>query len=225
MKASNAARHQAVATEASDTHLEGLHPVFAALVTRLLRRGREQGLELSVVAGRRSFAEQNARYALGRTEPGEMITWVRGGGCFHNYGLAAEIELGASAPASDWGRFGVLAQTLGLKWGGDFGEPRYVQLRGFTIAQLRQWYGEGGQAEVQAQLDRHLGHPVAVTGAQGAAITLSAGQVEARPGDTLGSIAQRHYGDWTQWRQLARMNKLSEDTRLEPGQVLRVELG
>lgn len=41
----------------------------------------------------RSFAEQDALYAQGRTKPGKIVTNARGGTSFHNYGLAIDICL------------------------------------------------------------------------------------------------------------------------------------
>lgn len=41
----------------------------------------------------RTFAEQNALYAKGRTETGQKVTNARGGYSYHNYGLAVDIVL------------------------------------------------------------------------------------------------------------------------------------
>lgn len=41
----------------------------------------------------RTFAEQDELYAQGRTKKGNKVTWVRGGGSYHNYGLAIDIVL------------------------------------------------------------------------------------------------------------------------------------
>lgn len=39
----------------------------------------------------RSFAEQELEYAKGRTAPGAIVTFARGGQSYHNYGLAVDI--------------------------------------------------------------------------------------------------------------------------------------
>ena len=41
----------------------------------------------------RTFAEQNALFAQGRTAPGKIVTRARGGQSYHNYGLAIDIVL------------------------------------------------------------------------------------------------------------------------------------
>lgn len=41
----------------------------------------------------RTFAEQDAIYAQGRTKPGQIVTYARGGQSYHNYGLAIDIVL------------------------------------------------------------------------------------------------------------------------------------
>lgn len=41
----------------------------------------------------RTFAEQNAIYAQGRTKPGKIVTQAKGGLSMHNYGLAIDIVL------------------------------------------------------------------------------------------------------------------------------------
>lgn len=40
----------------------------------------------------RTFAEQDALYAQGRTKPGNIVTYAKGGDSFHNYGLAIDIS-------------------------------------------------------------------------------------------------------------------------------------
>jgi peptidoglycan L-alanyl-D-glutamate endopeptidase CwlK len=39
----------------------------------------------------RSFKEQNDLYAKGRTLPGKIVTYAKGGQSYHNYGLAIDI--------------------------------------------------------------------------------------------------------------------------------------
>lgn len=41
----------------------------------------------------RTFAEQDALYAQGRTKPGPIVTKARGGQSYHNFGLACDIVL------------------------------------------------------------------------------------------------------------------------------------
>ena len=41
----------------------------------------------------RTFAEQDNLYAQGRTKPGPVVTYAKGGQSYHNYGLAIDIVL------------------------------------------------------------------------------------------------------------------------------------
>ena len=41
----------------------------------------------------RTFEEQDKLYEQGRSKGGKIVTWVKGGGSFHNYGLAIDIVL------------------------------------------------------------------------------------------------------------------------------------
>lgn len=41
----------------------------------------------------RTFAEQEALYAQGRTKPGKVVTNAKAGMSYHNYGLAVDIVL------------------------------------------------------------------------------------------------------------------------------------
>ncbi len=52
-----------------------------------------QGYTLKVINGTRSYAEQDALYAQGRTKPGSRVTNARGGCSNHNFGLAIDIGL------------------------------------------------------------------------------------------------------------------------------------
>jgi hypothetical protein len=45
------------------------------------------------VQGVRTFAEQDALYAQGRTRKGLRVTNAKGGQSYHNYGLAADCAL------------------------------------------------------------------------------------------------------------------------------------
>lgn len=46
-----------------------------------------------IVYAIRSFAEQDALYAQGRTKDGKIVTNAKGGESYHNYGLAVDIVL------------------------------------------------------------------------------------------------------------------------------------
>lgn len=49
--------------------------------------------ELRVVSGSRTWKEQDALYAQGRTKPGPIVTRARGGQSNHNFGIAVDVGL------------------------------------------------------------------------------------------------------------------------------------
>ena len=100
-------------------------------------------IDFSVICGHRTNEEQDALYAQGRTEPGRIITFKRGGESIHNTWPSSAMDF-APYPIdwSDLVRFGVVAGVMkhiawqeGLdmfEWGGDwpnFKDYPHVQLR------------------------------------------------------------------------------------------------
>lgn len=82
----------------------------------------------------RTFAEQDALYAQGRTKPGNKVTNAKAGWSFHNYGLAIDIVLikdGKTATwdmvhdfdgdhTPDWMEVVKIFKAHGWEWGGDW---------------------------------------------------------------------------------------------------------
>jgi peptidoglycan L-alanyl-D-glutamate endopeptidase CwlK len=101
----------------------------------------------------RTFEEQDALYAQGRTKPGKIVTRVRGGDSYHNYGLAVDIVLLVDGKASwdiktdydkdgrsDWMEVVDIFKRYGWEWGGDwkfFDAPHFQKSKGYTIAKLK----------------------------------------------------------------------------------------
>jgi peptidoglycan LD-endopeptidase CwlK len=108
----------------------------------------------------RSFAEQTALYAQGRTKPGPKVTNAIAGQSYHNYGLAIDIVLlldkdgnGTYETASwdtttdfdkdlkaDWQEIVHIFQLHGWEWGGNWhfkDLPHFQKTFGYTIKQLQ----------------------------------------------------------------------------------------
>lgn len=84
----------------------------------------------------RSNAEQESLYAQGRTKPGKIVTNARGGQSPHNFGLAFDIAIvnehgDPTWPDDDviWKTLGFIGSSLGLRWGGEFGDRPHFELR------------------------------------------------------------------------------------------------
>lgn len=146
----------------SKNRLAKVHPELAKRVVATIEALAAKGIEVRVVQGLRTYAEQDALYAQGRTKPGNKVTNARGGYSNHNFGLAADIcPFKDGKP--DWNdnagfnAIGAEAKRQALEWGGDwkkFVDKPHVQLHGLTVAQCRAAYNRGGLAEVWKQMDR-----------------------------------------------------------------------
>ena len=142
--------------KASQQRLAKVHPELATRVTLLIETLAREGMVVEVVQGLRTFAEQDALFALGRTKPGQIVTTARGGMSNHNYGLAVDLcpFLNGRPQWKDnegFIRIGVEATKLGLEWGGSwrkFIDKPHVQLPGLTVAQCIHLYRKGGLSEV-----------------------------------------------------------------------------
>jgi peptidoglycan L-alanyl-D-glutamate endopeptidase CwlK len=109
----------------NEQRLARLHPVLATRSRGLIDLAAHAGLAVLVTQGLRTFAEQDALYAQGRTAPGKIVTFAKAGQSYHNFGLAfdfvpldalGKVDWNATHPA--WGRIGELAESVGLEWGG-----------------------------------------------------------------------------------------------------------
>lgn len=126
----------------------GMHPVVKESALEVIRRAYKEGILVQISSGYRSFADQNALYAQGRTKPGNVVTKARGGYSNHNFGLAVDYFLvsddGKTAlwtVNSKWKRVAAIGKELGFSWGGDWKSfPDYPHLEmtgGLSTAQLR----------------------------------------------------------------------------------------
>lgn len=81
-----------------------LHPNVRETFTGFIEEAENAlGITLRVVQGLRTFAEQDAIYAQGRTKPGKIVTWSPAGASYHNYGLAIDVcPLKPDHSALDW---------------------------------------------------------------------------------------------------------------------------
>ncbi|XID96233.1 M15 family metallopeptidase [Paenibacillaceae bacterium WGS1546] len=133
----------------------GLHPVVAMNMDRLIADSAKIGIGIRITDGFRSVEEQDALYRQGRTADGPIVTQVKGGQSYHNYGLAIDFALelpdgqviwdldydGNGNGTSDWMEVVEIAKKLGFSWGGDWeGFPDYPHLQmdfGYTIGELQ----------------------------------------------------------------------------------------
>jgi peptidoglycan L-alanyl-D-glutamate endopeptidase CwlK len=108
----------------TNMRLKKLHPKIRCKAFDFINDvERVAGIKLRVVQGLRTFAEQNALYAKGRTKSGKIVTKARGGYSYHNYGLAidvAEIKNGKVIWNTQWNKIVPIAKKYGFEWGGSW---------------------------------------------------------------------------------------------------------
>lgn len=112
----------------------------------------------------RTFAEQDALFAQGRTKAGKIITRARGGQSYHNFGLAIDFCLlidknndwiyeeaswdnvkdSDKDGVADWMEVVVVFKMYGWTWGGDFKTfkdgPHFEKTFDYTTPQLRKLF-------------------------------------------------------------------------------------
>jgi peptidoglycan L-alanyl-D-glutamate endopeptidase CwlK len=91
-----------------------LHPKLRDEVTALVNKANSQLIkhsQIRIVQGLRTFAEQDALYAQGRTKPGSKVTNAKGGQSLHNYGVAIDFCLIIDGKEVSW--------DLKKDWDGD----------------------------------------------------------------------------------------------------------
>ena len=134
------------------TLLLKVQPTFANLLIELKKHFQEKGIECKYISGHRTYAEQDALYAKGRTAPGPIVTKARGGFSNHNFGVAVDVGLflpdgrylGDTPFYRDIGK--VVAKFPTLEWGGDWkfvDEPHIQWKTGLTMAQMRERVAAG----------------------------------------------------------------------------------
>jgi peptidoglycan LD-endopeptidase CwlK len=134
----------------------GLHPVVAQKEAELAAEAKEKGISIVITDGFRSADEQNKLYQQGRTNSGLIVTNVKGGYSYHNYGLAIDFALrtktgnviwdlefdGNRNGKPDWMEVVDIAKQKGFSWGGDwegsFKDYPHLQMDfGYSIQELQ----------------------------------------------------------------------------------------
>jgi peptidoglycan L-alanyl-D-glutamate endopeptidase CwlK len=82
----------------SQQRLVACHPSLQDKIQALDNALVAQQIQIRVVQGFRTYPEQDALYAQGRTTPGGIVTYARGGWSNHNFGMAVDC-----VPDTVWG--------------------------------------------------------------------------------------------------------------------------
>ena len=114
----------------SEARLRGLEPETARRARALLVAAAAELGRFAVTSGRRTFEEQTALYAQGRTAPGPIVTYAPPGTSLHESGRAFDLApldrhgkpYWPETPAL-WSALGKLGEAQGLRWGGRWQVP------------------------------------------------------------------------------------------------------
>lgn len=126
--------------------LEFPRRVVSALKVVVDREFMKEGITLQFYCGYRSTEEQDMLYAQGRDgHSGKRITNAKGGESYHQYGCAADcVPVLGGKPLWEahimFDRIGLLGQSLGLTWGGNFrsvDKPHFEITGGLTTSEMR----------------------------------------------------------------------------------------
>jgi RHS repeat-associated protein len=119
-------------------------PVQKMARSLLYHARSDLGLDVRIIQGTRTYAEQNALYAQGRTTSGPIVTNAPGGYSFHNFGVAFDVGLFRGRAyiegGSGYTNVGHLGEGIGLEWGGrwhSFQDIPHFQYPGLSLNVVR----------------------------------------------------------------------------------------
>lgn len=150
------------ADPASEKKIAGLQPEVRPMARALIQKAADNGIRIRIISGLRTYAEQDALYAQGRTLPGKIVTNAKGGQSNHNFGIAFDIGVFEGGKylgeSPKYKAVGVLGTELGLDWGGNwktFADTPHYQLR-------PAWAADLPEKEMLAQLRERVqsGEPI-----------------------------------------------------------------
>ena len=122
------------------------HPEVARRVEAADAALAKQGIAIRVAEGVRSYADSDADYAKGRTQPGHIVTNAPGGFSWHNFGMAVDCYpfLHGCTGDLDWNandlHFHAMVEAMqaeDLDWGGEWHsikDPPHFQLRELPVS-------------------------------------------------------------------------------------------
>ena len=139
----------------SEKNIATLLPEVQPFARALVQKASLNGIQIKVINGFRTYAEQDKLYAQGRTAPGEIVTNATGGFSNHNFAIAFDVGVFEGSKylpdSAKYKAVGVLGQELGLEWGGNWktivDQPHF---------QLRPTWATGSEKSLLAELRRRV---------------------------------------------------------------------
>lgn len=164
------------------TSLDDLTPDTRAAVAKWLEGVKAIGYEVKILSTRRTCAEQNGLYAIGRGEGDDRAKVTYAKGCISWHVLGRAIDFLIQSPSkteADYRKLGELGKSMGFKWGGDFpGFPDLVHLEWHKGVAIEDVCTEPTQCDAAVQRSMALNIPVAGGGGgAGSLLALTVGIV------------------------------------------------
>lgn len=130
---------------------------FRPFIAQAQAVAASMGFDYKAISGNRTYAQQNALYAKGRTKPGKKVTKARGGYSNHNFAIALDFGvfkggayLDNSDPKAAHKVHAAVAQVAarhGIEWGGNWRSfkdtPHFEVRTGLSMSQKRERLAAG----------------------------------------------------------------------------------
>ncbi|ELP1878973.1 M15 family metallopeptidase [Vibrio vulnificus] len=128
----------------TDNRIATLHSYVRSPAAAFINAVEEElGIALRITQALRTVEEQDKLYAKGRTTEGKIVTNVKGGYSYHNYGLAIDVVEIKDRKVNwnpDWNAIGKIGVSYGFEWGGNWksfvDKPHFQMTFGLSIADL-----------------------------------------------------------------------------------------
>ena len=141
-------------SQRTDNNIATLLPkaqVAARAFMEELRNHLPDGYTVEIISGTRTYAEQRALCAQGRTTHGPVVTKATAGYSNHNFGIAWDIGFFHNGKYLDedpmYKVAGKIGEEQGLDWGGSWksitDEPHFQLKTDYTLADLRGFHDDG----------------------------------------------------------------------------------
>lgn len=137
----------------AERSLNTLNSVAKKYLVNFLAQAKAHGLDLLVTCTSRTWDEQDALYAQGRTLPGHIVTNSKGGESFHNWNCAIDVVILVNGKPlwevynhdgtmkTEWKQLGAIAEQCKIEWAGSwrtFKEYAHFQYTGgLSIADFK----------------------------------------------------------------------------------------
>src|SRR5258706_8285714 len=117
------------------SRLQQVNPKLSDIMVRIAEFVGQSDISFRVTQGMRTWTEQDALYAQGRTIPGSIVTQAKGGESWHNLGCAIDfVPMLNNLPMWDraykgWEPIINCAKSMNLVSGSDFSKPDHPHLQ------------------------------------------------------------------------------------------------